>query len=178
MGERTLREVLRWAAKGRFTASPNPLVGCVIVDPAGAVVGRGFHRAPGEAHAEIHALEEAGERAAGGCLFVNLEPCSHQGRTPACTNAVIAARLAKVVACHRDPDPRVAGQGFEALRQAGIEVETGSLRRAAIALNLAFVTHHLLDRPAVTLKCAMSADYWNTTLGNANRKDIALAGSK
>ncbi len=130
----------------------------MIVDPAGEDVGRGIHRAPGEPHAEIHALEEAGERAAGACLFVNLEPCSHQGRTPPCTDAVIAARLAKVVACHRDPDPRVAGQGFAALRRAAIEVETGSLRREAIALNLAFVTHHLLDRPAVTLKWAMSAD--------------------
>ena len=158
MEDRILRDVLRWAAKGRFTASPNPLVGCVIIDAMGEVVGRGFHRAPGEPHAEIHALAEAGERAAGGCLFVNLEPCSHQGLTPPCTDAVIAGRLAKVVACHKDPDARVAGRGFEALCRAGIKVETGGLCREAIALNLAFVTRHLLDRPAVTLKWAMSAD--------------------
>ena len=158
MSERYLREALRLAAKGRFTTSPNPRVGCVVVNADGRIVGRGFHVRPGEPHAEVHALRDAGEAASGATLYVNLEPCSHQGRTPPCADALISHGVSRVVACHCDPHAKVAGRGFETLRRAGVEVEVGTLASEALALNLPFVTTHLLARPSVTLKWAMSAD--------------------
>lgn len=124
----------------------------------GEVVGEGWHRAFGEAHAETRALAKAGERARGATLFLNLEPCAHHGNTPPCVEAVIAAGLARVVACHRDPDPRTGGAGFDRLRAAGIEVAVGALAAEAVELNLAFVVSNVLGRPAVTLKWAMSLD--------------------
>lgn len=148
---------LRLAALGRWTASPNPMVGAVVVAD-GVVVGRGHHQRAGGPHAEVVALEEAGERARGATLYVTLEPCSHQGRTPPCVEAVKAAGVAEVVACHRDPDPRVAGAGFAALRAAGIEVKVGVKAEQAVHLNLSFLTAQVHRRPAVTIKWAMSLD--------------------
>lgn len=152
-----LRHALRLARRGRYGTSPNPRVGALVVR-AGEVVGRGFHRRVGGDHAEVVALTAAGERARGATLYLNLEPCSHRGRTPPCVDAVIAAGVRRVVACHRDPDPRVRGAGFERLRRAGIEVEDGALAAEAVALNLPFLVSNLLGRPAVTLKWAMSLD--------------------
>lgn len=133
------------------------MVGALVVRD-GEVAGRGWHRQVGGPHAEIEALREAGPRARGATLYVTLEPCSHFGRTPPCVDAVLEAGISRVVACHRDPDPRVSGRGFEKLRQAGVEVEAGPLAQEAIRLNLRFLVAATLQRPAVTLKWAMSLD--------------------
>jgi diaminohydroxyphosphoribosylaminopyrimidine deaminase/5-amino-6-(5-phosphoribosylamino)uracil reductase len=132
-------------------------VGAVLVRD-GKIVGSGWHRQVGGPHAEVEALREAGERARGATLYVTLEPCSHHGRTPPCADAVIAAGVARVVACHRDPNPRVSGRGFARLRDAGIAVESGFLVEEAVRLNLPFLIAATLGRPAVTLKWAMSLD--------------------
>lgn len=133
------------------------MVGAVLVQ-GGEVVGAGWHREVGGPHAEAEALRAAGERARGATLFVTLEPCNHFGRTPPCAGAVIAAGVARVVACHGDPNPRVAGGGFQKLRAAGVEVEVGPLAARAARLNLRFLVPAVLGRPAVTLKWAMSLD--------------------
>lgn len=133
------------------------MVGAVVVRD-GEVVGSGWHRQVGGPHAEVEALREAGERARGATLYVTLEPCSHFGRTPPCVDAVLAAGITKVVACHGDPDPRVSGRGFAKLREAGVEVEVGILAQEAVRLNLRFLVAATLRRPAVTLKWAMSLD--------------------
>lgn len=155
--ERRLRQALSLAARGRFGVSPNPRVGALVVRD-GEVVGSAWHRRAGEPHAEALALAAAGERARGATLYVTLEPCVHTGRTPPCVDAVLASGVARVVACHRDPDPRVAGAGFRRLREAGVEVREGLLVEAACRLNLAFLVSTLEGRPAVTLKWAMSLD--------------------
>jgi len=155
--ERHLGTALRLAARGRYRVAPNPRVGAVLVR-AGAVVGSGYHHQVGGAHAEVEALAAAGEQARGATLYCTLEPCAHHGRTPPCVDAVIAAGVARVVACHGDPDPRTAGRGFAALRAAGIEVEVGALAAEAARLNFGFLVSRLLNRPAVTLKWAMSLD--------------------
>src|SRR3954447_17256898 len=125
MNPEPMREALDLARKGRALASPNPMVGCVIVRD-GAVVGRGFHTSAALKHAEIVALEEAGDRARGADLYVTLEPCSHQGRTPPCADALIPPGVARVIAAIGDPNPRVAGEGFGRLRAAGIALELAS----------------------------------------------------
>jgi diaminohydroxyphosphoribosylaminopyrimidine deaminase/5-amino-6-(5-phosphoribosylamino)uracil reductase len=152
-----LRRALRLAARGRYRTSPNPMVGAVLVR-GGEIVGSGWHRQVGGPHAEIEALREAGTQAHGATLYVTLEPCSHHGRTPPCADAVIAAGVARVVACHRDPNPQVSGRGFARLREAGIVVESGFLVEEAVRLNLRFLIAATLDRPEVTLKWAMSLD--------------------
>jgi diaminohydroxyphosphoribosylaminopyrimidine deaminase/5-amino-6-(5-phosphoribosylamino)uracil reductase len=133
------------------------MVGALVVR-GGEIVGRGWHRRAGGPHAEVEALVEAGGRARGATLYVTLEPCAHHGRTPPCADAVVAAGVRRVVACHRDPDPRVAGRGFARLRQAGVEVEVGELAERAVRLNLKFLVAVTERRPAVTLKWAMSLD--------------------
>nr|HRC87970.1 bifunctional diaminohydroxyphosphoribosylaminopyrimidine deaminase/5-amino-6-(5-phosphoribosylamino)uracil reductase RibD [Thermoanaerobaculia bacterium] len=148
--------------------APNPKVGALVAR-GGEVVGEGYHRRAGEPHAEPLALEAAGERARGATLYVTLEPCDHHGRTPPCTEAILAAGVARVVACHGDPDLRVRGAGFSRLRAAGVAVEVGLLAEEALALNLAYLAPQLLGRPAVTLKWAMSWDGKIATVGGESR---------
>jgi diaminohydroxyphosphoribosylaminopyrimidine deaminase/5-amino-6-(5-phosphoribosylamino)uracil reductase len=153
-----MREALDLARQGRALASPNPMVGAVLVRGA-EVVGRGFHTYAAQDHAEIIALAQAGEKARGATLFLNLEPCSHQGRTPPCVDALIRAGVSKVVAPIADPNLLVAGQGFARLREAGIEVEM-ALEFAAEAekLNEPFLHFMRTGRPLVTLKTAITLD--------------------
>jgi diaminohydroxyphosphoribosylaminopyrimidine deaminase / 5-amino-6-(5-phosphoribosylamino)uracil reductase len=156
--ERFLSRALDLARQGIGLTSPNPCVGAVIVDANGAVVGTGSHSYDGVKHAEILALEQAGEKARGATLYINLEPCSHQGRTGPCADALIAAGISRVVASQQDPNPLVSGQGFERLRRAGIEVSVGILEEEAKTLNESFakyIRHHV---PLATLKAAMTLD--------------------
>jgi len=139
-------------------ASPNPHVGAIIVDERGHVVGTGFHTYDGVKHAEVLALEQAGEKARGATLFINLEPCSHQGRTPPCADALIAAKIRRVVASMQDPNPEVSGRGFARLQAAGIEVEIGLLEEEARRLNEAFAKYVRNKTPLITLKAAMTLD--------------------
>jgi diaminohydroxyphosphoribosylaminopyrimidine deaminase/5-amino-6-(5-phosphoribosylamino)uracil reductase len=154
-----LERALELAERGRGTTRPNPMVGAVVVRD-GDVVGEGWHERPGEPHAEAMALETAGERARSATLYVTLEPCAHQGRTPPCADVVVAAGISRVVAATGDPDPRTNGQGFERLRAAGIEVEMveGDLTRRARRQNEVFLTWAAKGRPFVTYKAAMTLD--------------------
>ena len=145
------------AEGGRGTTSPNPMVGAVLVCD-GRVVGEGFHRAAGTAHAEAVALAAAGPAAAGATCYVTLEPCAHHGRTPPCADALVAAGVARVVAAVTDPDPRVDGAGLARLRAGGVEVGVGTGAAAAATQNAAYLTHRRLGRPRVTLKAAASLD--------------------
>ncbi|MEE4331057.1 MAG: bifunctional diaminohydroxyphosphoribosylaminopyrimidine deaminase/5-amino-6-(5-phosphoribosylamino)uracil reductase RibD [Wenzhouxiangella sp.] len=157
LDHRCMAEALRLAERGRLTADPNPAVGCLIVAD-GEVVGRGWHRAAGEAHAEILALNEAGTRARGAHAYVTLEPCSHHGRTPPCTDALIAAGVAEVTAAMVDPFPDNRGAGLEALARAGLRVRSGLMEAAARALNPGFISRFERSRPWVRVKLAVSAD--------------------
>jgi diaminohydroxyphosphoribosylaminopyrimidine deaminase/5-amino-6-(5-phosphoribosylamino)uracil reductase len=153
-----LREALDLARQGMGKTSPNPAVGAVLVN-GGEVVGRGVHTWAGMKHAEILALEQAGDRARGAELYINLEPCAHAGRTPPCVDALIAAGIAKVAAITEDPNPLVAGRGFRALREAGVEVELHpELAAEAEEINLAFFHFMRRGRPLVTLKSALTLD--------------------
>jgi diaminohydroxyphosphoribosylaminopyrimidine deaminase/5-amino-6-(5-phosphoribosylamino)uracil reductase len=145
------------AEGGRGTTSPNPMVGAVLVLD-GRVVGEGFHRAPGQPHAEVAALAAAGPAAAGATCYVTLEPCAHQGRTPPCADALLQAGVTRVVAALPDPDPRVDGAGLARLRAAGVAVTVGVGADAAAEQNAAYLTHRRLGRPRVTLKAAASLD--------------------
>jgi len=153
-----MRRALALARRGRFTTSPNPRVGAVVLDAAGAIVGEGWHRRAGEPHAEVLALAAAGAAARGATVVVTLEPCDHHGRTPPCVDALIEAGVSRVVAAHRDPDPRTSGGGLRRLAAAGIEVAVGLRAEAAIELNLPFLVSRVLGRPSVTLKWAASLD--------------------
>lgn len=152
-----MRRALRLAERGRGLASPNPPVGAVVVRD-GKVVGEGFHRGPGTAHAEILAIEAAGEATNGATLYLTLEPCTHQGRTPPCAPRVVAAGFARVVVGATDPNPTVDGRGIAALRDAGIDVEAGVLAADAERLIQAFSKHIRTGRPFVTAKMAISLD--------------------
>lgn len=153
-----MREALELAAEGVGRVSPNPAVGCVIVKE-GSVIGRGFHTWVGVKHAETIALEQAGERAKGATVYVTLEPCSHEGRTAPCAEALIAAGVAKVVIALEDPNPKVAGQGLARLREAGIEVEIESAAAAeSERMNLAFLHFMRTGKPLVTMKAAVTLD--------------------
>jgi diaminohydroxyphosphoribosylaminopyrimidine deaminase/5-amino-6-(5-phosphoribosylamino)uracil reductase len=156
--ETFLRRALDLARKGIGLTSPNPCVGAVVVDHGGQIVGEGFHTYEGLKHAEVLALEKAGERARRGSLYINLEPCSHVGRTGPCADVVIAAGIKRVIACMEDPNPAVSGQGFERLRNAGIEVTSGILREEARGLNESFAKYIRQRTPLVTLKAAMTLD--------------------
>lgn len=156
-GRQYMAEAIRLARRGRYSTHPNPNVGCVIVQQ-GEIVGRGWHARAGEPHAERLALREAGERARAADVYVTLEPCSHQGRTPPCADGLIEAGVRRVVAAMQDPNPRVAGAGLERLRAAGVEVETGLLREQAAGLNPGFLARLQRGRPWVRLKLAASLD--------------------
>ena len=153
-----MRRALQLAALGAGRTSPNPMVGALVLDAAGTLVGEGYHARAGEPHAEVGALRQAGERARGGTLVVTLEPCCHHGRTPPCSEAVIAAGLARVVLAMRDPNPRVDGGGVARLRAAGIAVIEGVEEAAALRLNAAFVHRQRTGRSRGLLKWAMSVD--------------------
>lgn len=152
-----MREALRIARNAEGRTSPNPLVGAVIVKD-GKIIAEGWHRQAGTPHAEIHALNMAGELAKGATLYVTLEPCSHFGRTPPCAQAVVDAGISRVVAAMKDPNPKVAGRGFEILRSAGIEVEVGLLEAEARKLNEVFIKWVTRKLPFVTMKFACSLD--------------------
>jgi diaminohydroxyphosphoribosylaminopyrimidine deaminase/5-amino-6-(5-phosphoribosylamino)uracil reductase len=152
-----MAQALDLALRGRGLTSPNPVVGALVVE-AGAVVGQGYHRRAGEAHAEVLALAEAGPRARGATLYVTLEPCNHHGRTKPCVEAILAAGVRRVVIAVADPNPQVRGGGASALRAAGVEVATGCLEADARAANRAFFTAMERRRPHVTLKWAMTLD--------------------
>ncbi len=156
---RHLERCLELAERGARTAAPNPMVGSVVVRD-GEVVGEGWHVRPGEPHAERNALAEAGARAAGATVYVSLEPCSHLGRTPPCTDALIGARVARVVVATGDPDPRVDGSGLALLAAAGISVDvaSGAIERRARRQNAGFRALVQLGRPHVTYKVAVSRD--------------------
>jgi len=155
--KRYLRMACRLALKAAGRTSPNPMVGAVLVRGK-KVIATGFHRFAGRDHAEIIALKRAGAKAKGATLYINLEPCSHQGRTPPCTRSLIRAGIKEVVAGMRDPNPLVAGQGFQQLRRAGIRVRTGLLEAECRSLNEAFVKYITQRRPFVTLKLAATLD--------------------
>lgn len=142
---------------GLYTTDPNPRVGCVITQED-RVVGEGWHVRAGEGHAEVNALREAGPQARGATAYISLEPCSHTGRTPPCADALIAAGVARVVCCTRDPNPKVAGRGIERLERAGIAVQVGALADEARRLNVGYFSRHERGRPYVRLKLAMSVD--------------------
>ncbi|TCT24085.1 bifunctional diaminohydroxyphosphoribosylaminopyrimidine deaminase/5-amino-6-(5-phosphoribosylamino)uracil reductase RibD [Thiobaca trueperi] len=167
---------LRLAELGRYTTDPNPRVGSVLVRN-GNIVGEGWHRRAGEPHAERNALAQAGELARGATAYVTLEPCCHQGRTPPCTDALIAAGVARVICAMIDPNPLVAGKGIARLRQAGIEVETGVLESEAHALNPGFIQRMERGRPFVRCKLAASLD-GRTAMPDGESKWISSEASR
>ncbi len=153
-----MREALELARRGTALTSPGARVGAVVTDGQGSVVGSGFYTFDGVKHAEVLALEQAGTRARGGTIYLNLEPHCYQGRTPPCTDAIITAGIKRVVAAIADPNPKVSGKGFEQLRAAGITVETGLLAAEARRLNEAFAKFTRTRRPLITLKAGMTLD--------------------
>jgi diaminohydroxyphosphoribosylaminopyrimidine deaminase/5-amino-6-(5-phosphoribosylamino)uracil reductase len=154
---RWMNRALELAARGRYGASPNPMVGAVVVDPAGRVVGEGFHAQCGGPHAEVIALREAGRNAHGGSLFVTLEPCGHHGRTPPCVEAILEAGVRRVVIAMRDPNPPASG-GMDRLRAEGVDVSVGDSSDRARTLNRRWLTWVQERRPWVTMKAATSLD--------------------
>jgi diaminohydroxyphosphoribosylaminopyrimidine deaminase/5-amino-6-(5-phosphoribosylamino)uracil reductase len=154
---RHMARAIQLAEKGLYSTHPNPRVGCVIVRE-GQVVGEGWHVRAGEGHAEVNALDQAGELARGATAYVTLEPCSHFGRTPPCAQALVAAGVSRVVAAMQDPNPMVAGNGLKQLQEAGVEVSAGLLEHQAIQLNQGFIKRMSKGRPFVRLKMAVSID--------------------
>jgi diaminohydroxyphosphoribosylaminopyrimidine deaminase/5-amino-6-(5-phosphoribosylamino)uracil reductase len=159
-----MAQALQLAQRGLYTTTPNPRVGCVIVRD-GMVVGEGWHERAGEPHAEVHALNRAGEAARGATVYVTLEPCSHYGRTPPCAEALISAGVARVVVAMRDPNPMVAGQGIAMLELAGIPTTCGVLENEARELNAGFISRMERGRPWLRLKVAATLD-GKTALNN------------
>jgi len=181
-----MRRALFHAGRSEGVTTPNPLVGAVIVSPGGVVVGQGRHPRAGAPHAEVFAIEDAGDRARGATMFVNLEPCCHTGRTGPCTKRIIEAGLARVVAAMPDPNPAVSGKGFDELRAHGIEVAVGVLADEALRLNRAFTIVQTEARPMVIAKVATSIDSkiasapgvrTQLTSAEANRRTQRLRGA-
>ena len=152
-----MKLALKLAIKARGNTFPNPLVGAVIVNK-GRVVGKGYHKKAGTPHAEIHALEEAGDMAKGATLYVNLEPCSHEGKTPPCVNAIIRQNISRVVIGMSDPNPLVNGKGIKILQDSGIKVSVGLLEKQAKKINEIFIKYITSRLPFITLKAAVSID--------------------
>ena len=167
-----MQRALQLAVLGQGRTSPNPMVGCVVLDAEGQLVGEGFHAQAGLPHAEVGALRQAGERGKGGTAIVTLEPCCHHGRTPPCSQALLAAGIGRVVVAMVDPDPRVAGQGLAQLRAAGVEVLAGVCGAEARQLNRAFIHRVTTGRPLGILKWAMSLD-GRTALPNGSSQWIS-----
>ncbi len=167
---RAMARALELAARGFETTHPNPRVGCVIAQGE-EVVGEGWHERAGEPHAEINALRAAGPKAAGATAYVTLEPCSHHGRTPPCVDALIAARVARVVFALEDPNPRVSGRGAQTLRRAGVAVDSGLMAAEAAEINPGFLKRMRSGRPWVRVKLAMSLD-GRTALANGKSQWI------
>jgi len=167
---RFMARALELAERGLYTTTPNPRVGCVIVQ-GGAVVGEGWHERAGAAHAEVNALGAAGAKSRGATAYVSLEPCAHQGRTGPCTQALIEAGVARVVAALGDPNPQVSGQGLDELKRAGIEAAAGLMENEARELNIGFVSRMTRGRPWVRLKVAASLD-GRTALNNGKSQWI------
>ena len=165
-----MSRAIELAGRGLYTTEPNPRVGCIIVN-SGAVVGEGWHEYAGEGHAEVNALTQAGEKAAGATVYVSLEPCCHQGKTPPCTDALIKAKVERVVAAMQDPNPAVSGNGLQQLTNAGIFAEVGLLETAAHKLNPGFIQRMKTSRPYVRSKLAMSLD-GRTAMDNGESKWI------
>lgn len=157
LDENYMELAIELAKQGRFTTTPNPNVGCVIVKNA-QIIGQGYHIKAGQPHAEVYALKQAAENAKGGTAYVTLEPCSHFGRTPPCANALIEAGIIRVVVAMQDPNPSVSGKGIERLRQAGIQVDVGLLSDQAEQINRAFLKRMRVGMPYVQLKLAASLD--------------------
>lgn len=176
-----MQRALRLAQKGLYSTDPNPRVGCVLVKD-GNIVGEGWHKKAGEAHAEVLALRQAGNDAKAATAYVTLEPCSHTGKTPPCAEALVQAEVSRVVVAMQDPNPLVAGQGLRRLQDSGIEVKSGLMETQARALNPGFIKRMETDLPYVRVKMAMSLDgrtamasgesQWIT--GEAARQDVQL----
>ncbi len=167
---------LKLAARGFFSPHPNPRVGCVIADGQNTL-GRGWHECAGGPHAEIAALRDAGEGVKGATAYITLEPCSHHGRTPPCTEALLSAGVSRIVVASADPNPQVNGQGLKELRNAGLAVETGLMAGEAEALNPGFFMRMRKGRPWVRVKTAISLD-GRTALGNGDSKWISSEESR
>ncbi len=157
-----MNRALELAGRGQGSTSPNPMVGAVVVK-AGRIVGEGYHEAVGRAHAEVNAIETAGRRAAGATLYVTLEPCNHTGRTPPCTEAILAAGIRRLVVAMADPNPHVRGGGIDILRKQGVEVTTGVQENRARRLNEAYFKYITTGLPHVVVKCAATLDGWIAT---------------
>lgn len=173
---RHMARALQLAQQGLYSTDPNPRVGCVLVKK-GRVVGEGAHLRAGEPHAEVHALREAGDCASGSWAYVTLEPCSHQGRTPPCADALVEAGVTRVFVAMTDPNPQVAGRGLARLRGAGLTVSTGLMEAQARALNPGFIKRMECGRPWVRLKLAMSVD-GRTAMASGESKWITGAEAR
>lgn len=173
---RFMARALRLAERGRYTTSPNPRVGAVLVRD-GEVVGEGWHMQAGGPHAEVHALAMAGERARAATAYVTLEPCSHHGRTPPCAEALIKAGVSRVVAAMVDPNPLVAGRGLALLQQAGIATAHGLMAESAAALNAGFLARMVHGRPRVTVKLGASLD-GRTAMASGESQWITSAAAR
>ncbi|MCF8000856.1 MAG: bifunctional diaminohydroxyphosphoribosylaminopyrimidine deaminase/5-amino-6-(5-phosphoribosylamino)uracil reductase RibD [Halanaerobiales bacterium] len=162
-----MKKTLKLAAQGEGYTSPNPLVGAVVVKDD-EIVGKGYHKKAGEPHAEVHALNQAGEKAEGATLYVNLEPCCHLGKTPACSLKIINSKISRLVVAMEDPNPVVAGKGIKDLAEAGIEIKTGVLEQEAKELNEIFIKYMTEEEPFVYLKTGQTLDgYLATRTGDS-----------
>lgn len=171
-----MQQAINLAKLGRFTTSPNPNVGCVLVKD-GAVIGQGYHQQAGLGHAEVNALADAGTAALGATAYVTLEPCSHFGRTPPCADGLIKAGVKRVVIAMTDPNPQVSGRGIAKLENAGIEVNAGLLEAQAQALNPGFIKRMVTDMPLVTVKLGVSLD-GHTALADGASKWITSGDAR
>jgi len=177
--QRFMSRAIELAKKGRYSAKPNPCVGCVIVQN-NEIIGEGWHAKAGEPHAEVHALKQAGDAAKNATAYVTLEPCSHHGKTPPCADALIKAKVSRVVVAMQDPNPLVSGKGIAKLRAANIDVSFGLLEAEALEINAAFAHKMTTGKPRIISKVAMSLDgktamasgesKWIT--GSAAREDV------